>query len=361
MDDRRDAEMNPPLAAAAAEDPARVARNDPAPVPSHTSTLEDSAMDLSPEELRWTEAVKHSALEDTSLKPLSDYEYAAAALVTQGHVETALCSLQGLQDFREEYNIHETVEEGMTLLRQLHIQQPWFVLDVSLELEESRHFVCVYDYAQLNPSAVKMPDQWRVFLGGLYYLYQMIQSDLQAVREGVVNIGECDGMSWSNFSVDMVRTLWHHLMEFYPLKTKEVSWLHASVIGNLQHSLYKSIMGDRAANIRIGVTFEGYEGRLDNIFKVPTEEQALQRLMDRYQLYLTNRYHHQRCYRLPSKVPSLSIDEILAIEAREGGVDEEDEETFSEYEEEEYLVEEEYVALDADSIAFAAEGENKEN
>lgn len=107
-------------------------------------------------------------------------------------------------------------------------------------------------------------------------------------------------MSWDNFDVDNIRIGYSHFVAFYPLKWREVSWMHASVIGNLMHSLFKTLFGQDANVIQLGVSLADYEGRLDAVFKVPTPEIALQRLFERYELYLNNRYRRQREFKIPT-------------------------------------------------------------
>ncbi|CAB9522630.1 expressed unknown protein [Seminavis robusta] len=54
------------------------------------------------------------------------------------------------------------------------------------------------------------------------------------------------------------------------------------MVGNLQQSFVNSLMSPTFGDSRIlvGCQFTGYEGRLDELFKCPTEEAALARLMD---------------------------------------------------------------------------------
>ena len=107
------------------------------------------------------------------------------------------------------------------------------------------------------------------------------------------------GMNWKNFNVEFSRNNWHHMIEHYPIINKEVSWLHTSVIGNMYHAFYKSMQRDRADVIRVGCQFEAYDGRLDEVFKMPTEEIAEARLMSRYKTFLSERMHNQAVFELP--------------------------------------------------------------
>lgn len=266
--------------------------------------LRQATMTLTDDEIRWAlaikEATKEAAGKDGNLREISDFEYAHYAIVTKGQVEVALKKIEMIQSFRDEYHIEDNPEEGMDILQKLTIiLQPWFI--VALDYAPSQgHFIVVYDYAKLNPGAVDMPADWRVWLGGLYYIFQLVQCNFLACREGLVHIAECQGMWTNNFSADFMVQNWTHLMEHYPLNNKECSWLHTPLVGNLQHACYKSLMGPIADVIRVGCDFEGYDGRIDEMFKTPNAEAAKQRLLARYEAYLQVRYHHQAVFQLPT-------------------------------------------------------------
>ncbi|CAB9505365.1 expressed unknown protein [Seminavis robusta] len=274
-----------------------------------TTFIQEYAHKLTDAETRWALEIKQAVeARSDEIKALSDYEYAQYALVSRGDVTDALRRIQGLQEFRDEYKIDDTLEQGMDLLRKFTIQQPWFVLDVEYEAPLG-HFVCVYDYGVLDPSKVDFPEDWRIYLGGLYYIFQILQSNLGAVREGIVHIVECEGMNWRNFCVEFARRNWYHMIEYYPHRNKEVSWLHTSVIANMMHAQYKSMMGQEASIIRVGCQYEGYDGRLDEVFKMPHPTVAEARLLARYETFLITRFHNQQSFQLPASIPETDDDE----------------------------------------------------
>lgn len=161
-------------------------------------------MNLKDDECRWAHEIKSAVMADDKLKDLSDFEYAQHAIASNGNLESALQKVSGLQTFREEYNVRDTLEEGFQALEDFQKQQPWFVLDVEYE-PRFGHFVCVYDYGVMDPdAAMKMPNDWRTYIVGLYYIFQLMQANIGAIREGLVHIVECEGMepvllclSWS--------------------------------------------------------------------------------------------------------------------------------------------------------------------
>ena len=161
---------------------------------------------LTDQECQWALEIKNAVMEDGDLKELTDFEYAQHAIASKGDLEKALLKVGGLQTFREEYKVLDTLEEGLQALRAFQKQQPWFVLDVEYE-PEFGHFVCVYDYGVMDPdAAMKMPEDWRTYIVGLYYIFQLLQANLGSIREGLVHIVECEGMFWvlSCFLGDLV-------------------------------------------------------------------------------------------------------------------------------------------------------------
>ena len=317
-------------------------------------------MSLKDEECRWAHELKAAVTEDDDLKELSDFEYAQHAIASQGNLEKALLKVSGLQTFREEYNVKDTLEEGLQALEEFQKQQPWFVLDVEYE-PQFGHFVCVYDYGVCNPDvAMKMPEDWRTYIVGLYYVFQLLQANIGAIREGLVHIVECEGtcvrhampmrfslwqclycleyfgamlddffssreseidfffhflfwkgMSWKNFNVEFSRNNWYHMIEHYPIINKEISWLHTSVIANMYHAFYKSMQREAADVIRVGCQFEAFDGRLDEVFKMPTPEVAEARLMSRYKTFLSARIHNQTVFELPPMTVPEGEEEIV--------------------------------------------------
>ncbi|CAB9521444.1 expressed unknown protein [Seminavis robusta] len=272
-------------------------------------------MAMSDTEIRWALEIKRAVREEIDRgkdssknnqeaddcrfrRELSDFEYSQYALSTKGNLENALDRIEKMMYFQEEYNIIDTVEEGMALLEAFSKLMPWFLVSVEFA-PEFGHFVSVLDYAKLNPKAVDFPADWRAWLGGFYYLLQLQHSNLSACRQGMVNICECEGMGYKNINVDFFYRTWSHLGEFYPHMYKEVSWLHTPLESNLLYASFKNIMGEFASIIQVGCHFSGYDGRIDEMFKVPSEADAKLRLDVQVESYLRVRYYHQSSFVLP--------------------------------------------------------------
>ena len=239
---------------------------------------------LTDEELHWALNIKEAVEANSDLINLTDYEYAQFAMVLKDDLEEALHRIQGLQYFKQEYKIHDTIEEGMAILKAFHQQQPFLVLDLShlplrtitngqdtttaslqnaaaeaaAEQEEDEddatrpqgaaqqappqpenpahpllladnqqqqqlpqqnntntrleggHFVLIYDYGACNPKAIDTPEDWRVYLGGIYYQNKLTHVNPCSIRQGATHVCETLGSGWQNFSLEMFRKVWYH-------------------------------------------------------------------------------------------------------------------------------------------------------
>ena len=120
-----------------------------------------------------------------------------------------------------------------------------------------------------------------------------------------------DGMGWKNFNVDFLKQHFHHLLEYYPMIIKESRFIHSSAIGNLLHSLFKRLRLDVPNSpIEIGCQLEELPGRLEEMFKTPTPEEAQVRLLTKCAQMLSLRYKNHQSFQLPA-----SVDEIYRRES----------------------------------------------
>lgn len=125
-------------------------------------------------------------------------------------------------------------------------------------------------------------------------------------------------MTWNNFSHNVVIRNFSHLYENYPLRHKEISWLRTPTAANILFAFIKPLLHPEAARkFRLGCTFNGYDGRLDQIFNLPTPELAKQNLLLKLLGYLVVRYHIEKQYRLPDLL------EVAAQPGRDGLLEEE--------------------------------------
>lgn len=155
-------------------------------------SIKMTPMDLTDEELEWSLALRQAVKEDDELLERPDFDYVVMTLLCLDDLEDAKERLKKMQNFREEYGIHDNLQEGVELILQFIVhQQPWFVLDVHVDVETDTA-VFAQDFSVLDPSKVKSDADWRIFLGGFYYLYQILQPTFGLIREGILVIAESE-------------------------------------------------------------------------------------------------------------------------------------------------------------------------
>lgn len=92
--------------------------------------------------------------------------------------------------------------------------------------------------------------------------------------------------------------------------------MNSSVIGNLMHSMLKKLRVDHIATspIEIGCQFEELHGRLEDMFKVPTPEEALVRLMSKCAQCLKARYANRESFHLPKSMAEFYLQNEGALD-----------------------------------------------
>lgn len=257
-------------------------------------------MHLSEEEKILALRVKQAVESSEQLHPLPDLEYVHLALTCHGTMEKILEVAYKLQCFREMYQLEDTVEDAMAILRQFMVLQPGLLLDVAyLPSEECYTASC--DVAALFPDRIKTDNDWRIFQGGFYYMMRATASSIQTIRNGLCILTECEGMGFQNLDLRLQERTVHELWSYYPSNHKESVWLNTPPPANMLYAVLKRILKKELMDSwKIGGKIPGYEGRLDKLFLMPNAEIAGQALLKRIESYLSQRYRHEQTFRLVS-------------------------------------------------------------
>jgi CRAL/TRIO domain len=274
----------------------------------------NSGMALTDLEVEWAWEIKDAILEHEDVRLVSDYEIAQLSVVTLGSEElpSVLERAFALQCLRDEYHLHDTPEEAVELVRALTCdQQPGHVLAFDLS-PDGRHYIGVFDFAANRPSALHMPNDWRIYLGAYYYLLSAACPKLRFVREGFVTIAECEGMGYHSFSPQMQQRWAQELGMYYPVLSKESLWFNTPTIANVMCAFVKPWLNSRTNRwdqIQLGCRLECFEGRIDVLMNTPNQQAAQQKLFRNLHTALTERYHHCRTYVLPPSPSQLDDDD----------------------------------------------------
>ncbi|CAB9514045.1 expressed unknown protein [Seminavis robusta] len=278
---------NPGAAAPDAVDP------DAAPLPNHNPIFH-----LTAEEKRQAMDLKEAVEAADHIENLSDFDYVTMTLGCDGDIPRAVDATYKLQSFRKLYNIQETPQDGVAALRGLMLSQPETILEICYLPTEHTYWFFV-DFSKFRPALVQSYDDWRHFQAGAYYIYRAMASNLQSIKTGAITMIECDGVTTDNVSLEFEERIFIELFSYYPVRYKETFCLHSPMAFVVFLGVIKRFMSNRMLrSIQTAATFNGYDGRVDQLFKMPTVEIAQERLLSRMETYLTERYQNERDFSL---------------------------------------------------------------
>jgi len=234
---------------------------------------------------------------------LTDYDYAQAAItIGDQDTEVILDRLYKLQAFRQEYKIYDNAEEGIQLIYKLMDLFPGYILSVDFAPRYGS-YILVFDFAAFFPERLKTIEHMRIFMGGIYYIFKCLSTNLKAVRSGVVFIAECDGTTQENFDMALEEKYAHELFSYFPFRYKECLWLNTPTAANIAYALLKPLMTPEfLATWRMGCKLDGYEGRIDTLFKMPTQILAQEQLLGRIDKFLNERHLHEDSFELVERM-----------------------------------------------------------
>jgi hypothetical protein len=266
---------------------------------------------LSDEERRWALTLKAAVESSEELENLADLQYVQFALANHGDLHKMLERVQGLQDFRHEYNIHNTLEDGMSVITAFTKAHPYCLLSVAFD-DVTENYGMVYDRTRIRFDHVSTEEEWRTFLGCPYYLFTMLCPDPHSMRNGIFLIGENDGFQRSQFSFDKIRTAWDHFLAHFPVFFRSIKFFHTNVVANLAYSMLKPFMRrDITDRIVVGCQFGA---NISSLYLMPDPDMAVYRALGRMDMFLTTRYQNEAKFSL-----SASPSDPLNLQATNQG------------------------------------------
>ena len=267
---------------------------DEQPLPPSKPDLE-RLFRLSDNEKRWALELKAAVEASDELDNLSDLQYVQFALANKGNLSKTLERVQGMQDFRHEYQIHDTWEEGMALINGLTTAHPFSILSVAYD-DVTENYGLVYDRTRARFDHIRSQDEWRVALGAFYYLFNLLCPDPQSMRNGIFCIGECDGFEHAQTSINKLRIIWDHLLAHLPVYFRSIKFFHTNVAANLSYSMLKLFMRKELTDrIVVGCQF-GIN--ISSLFLMPTPEVAVSRTLGRIEMFMKTRYQNEANFSL---------------------------------------------------------------
>ena len=184
-------------------------------------TLKSTARLLSPKERGWTselEALLQNHQDEVG--KLSDFEIAAHAIVAKDNVELALHRIRRLKAFKEKYNIPNdiTVFQAIQLLHKFQHAYPDFIQAIGKDGYDRYTFV--FQLKSLSSPPPFNHDENDRF-AALYFIFHALQPDLDAIRKGVVFVGDLKGVTRQFFALDLFNGTRSLTKDAYPIKVKD--------------------------------------------------------------------------------------------------------------------------------------------
>jgi hypothetical protein len=275
----------------------------------------DSSMVVSDQERQWALELKHAvkASERLNLKsPISDMELTHHAIIAQGNVVESMVRIEGLDRFRREYGIDQSVEQGLYFVLNFMKQQPGYLLHVDAN-PRTYEGIIVSDSAAFSEKSafeatksVNADEQWRICVGAIYYLhYAVLSPTLASVRQGISATVECDGVGWHNIGSEYISRLFEEMFSYLPVRYTQIRAYNTTVVANLLFSLARPFMSpNMRRSVQLGhqiaddTNLSGGPWRLSDFYLQPSLEMAQLRVIQRVQALLTARLYHDKEFRL---------------------------------------------------------------
>ena len=250
---------------------------DEAPLPEIMGPNDPKRMILTRQERQWALDIKNAVEHVPELDKLNDFWYGQLAIICKEDVADAVARVQGLQHFRQEYDINDTLQDGCQALQGMIKLLPQHELAFGFSHSDGC-YINVSDMAKYEPAKKitrhREEIQW---FAGSYYQLQAINPDLESIRKGSITLVECEGMEFkSKPEVKLLLKMTRELYAVYPFSGR-VRHYHTGVVYNLVASMMKKILPtDVADKFQVGLMADV---SLDQLYLVPTPEIATQRLL----------------------------------------------------------------------------------
>lgn len=255
---------------------------------------------LSDEERQCALDLKAAVEASPDVQHISDLHYAQYAInnfEARGDIPHMLEHLQGLQAFREEYNINDTHAEGMAIISGFTRKFPGALLSVAYD-DEKECYGLIYDRTRFFSSNLVSADDWRITLGAMYYHFHAFYPDPYSMRQGMFVIAECEGMESSGTAhfLSLIQRMWYHLLINYPFKLASTKYYHTSMAANMSFALLKPFM-PRSITDRFELGCQ-FGVNIASLYLLPTLELANQKYLNRIDSFLKRRYEYEAIYKL---------------------------------------------------------------
>lgn len=259
-------------------------------------------MDLTEEERDWALDIKETVEASSELDNLTDFKYAQLALMDKGNIEKAVERAHKLQLFREEYGVMDTqVDARRHVRKEIELMPRMFMCYIF----EAGNYVMLANWSGFNAECLVDHENMVTHMVANYYILTCYCPDLEAIRQGLVALMECEGSDQQpvrSVHMQLYRKFWSELAAVYPMRFKKLKHFHTGVFINLLYSMIKRFLTPEIRKvIEVGCEFDG---RLDQVYLTPTVEEANARLLQQIDEALGKRYENERTFTLERPAPA---------------------------------------------------------
>jgi hypothetical protein len=254
-----------------------------------------------PDRMLLTETEHRHALElknrverDTEIDNLSDFMYAQMAIICRGDVEVALEKCLGLQEYRKEYSVLDTYEEGGRCCQDIFEMFPEEFLSFSFSARDGT-YVVMQDIGKFDPTVLggpKMADKW---LKSMYYLHNVFCPEFESIRRGILMLTDCGEFTRWRECLRHFKALFSELLFYYPFDIR-VRNFNTGAMVNVSFSMLRPLLPAHLKE-KFGCGFQ-FEGSMRDTFLVPSVEEANQRTFARMMVTLHQRYQNEKTFSL---------------------------------------------------------------
>ncbi|CAB9510487.1 expressed unknown protein [Seminavis robusta] len=275
-------------------------------------------MDLSNRERKWASNIKAAAqaAEDIDTSMIPDMDFALYAFVDHNNVAQALDRIRGIQTFRELYQLDDSVDQAIEILRAFVKKQPGHCLDIDTS-PDTQEGIIILDLASFQVDRVfasspadcaRTSRNWEIHVVAIYYLMRALQPCLESAREGTYMILECEGFQAASqlarFAICLNDELCAHFAYFF----KKIQCYHTGCFANLFFSMLKSVtrnkdwdllqLGCRIEDEFDSVNVAATTHTLRELYLQPSVEEAHKHFLKRVGELLAQRRSNALAFRL---------------------------------------------------------------
>mmetsp|Transcript_28964 Transcript_28964/g.44513 ORF Transcript_28964/g.44513 Transcript_28964/m.44513 type:complete len:245 (+) Transcript_28964:140-874(+) len=169
----------------------------------------------------------------------------------------ALVRMERVQEFRATYHIEDEagpnrdkiLQDGLKRTKACIDMNPGMVWGLQKDTSSGR-VVWTGDCKMLNAKKIKTEEDWNNMMGGLYYMFQSMQCDLESIRNGVAWIGHCQEVSWArNFHYEYQKQAAALYSHGYPIRIKEITFLDSPFVFTVVYNIIKIFISKKVRGV----------------------------------------------------------------------------------------------------------------